>query len=114
MRTTAPDHGLKIFTTCPTTLLAQPGDCIRPLKEMARASEEAGCEGILVFTDNAQLDPWLVSQIIIEATERISPLVAIQPVYMHPYSVAKMITSLAFLHGRRLYLNMVAGDSRTI
>jgi len=109
MRTTAPDHGLKIFTTCPTTLLAQPRDCIRQLKEMARASEEAGCEGILVFTDNAQLDPWLVSQIIIEATERISPLVAIQPVYMHPYSVAKMITSLAFLHGRRLYLNMVAG-----
>ena len=109
MRTTASDHGLKIFTTCPTTLLAQPRDCIRSLKEMARASEEAGCEGILVFTDNAQLDPWLVSQIIIEATERISPLVAIQPVYMHPYSVAKMITSLAFLHGRRLYLNMVAG-----
>ena len=109
MRTTAPDHGLKIFTTCPTTLLAQPGDCIGRLKEMARASEEAGCEGVLVFTDNAQLDPWLVSQIIIEATDRICPLVAIQPVYMHPYSVAKMITSLAFLYGRRLYLNMVAG-----
>src|SRR2546430_672143 len=28
---------------------------------------------------------------------------------MHPYSVAKMVTSLAFLHGRRVYLNMVAG-----
>jgi alkanesulfonate monooxygenase len=109
MRATAPDHGLKIFTTCPTTLLAQPGDCFRQLEEMARASEEAGCEGILVFTDNSQLDPWLVSQIIIEATDRLCPLVAIQPVYMHPYSVAKMITSLAFLYGRRVYLNMVAG-----
>lgn len=109
MRTTAPDHGLKIFTTCPTTLLAQPGSCVRELEKMARASEAAGCEGILVFTDNAQLDPWLVSQIIIEATDHICPLVAIQPVYMHPYSVAKIITSLAFLHGRRVYLNMVAG-----
>ena len=109
MRTATPDHGLKIFTTCPTALLAHPGDCIHQLQEVARASEEAGCEGILVFTDNAQLDPWLVSQIIIEATDRLCPLVAIQPVYMHPYSVAKMITSLAFLHGRRLYLNMVAG-----
>ena len=109
MQTTVPDHGLKIFTTCPTTLLTQPGNCFRQLEEMARASEEAGCEGILVFTDNSQLDPWLVSQIIIEATDRLSPLVAIQPVYMHPYSVAKMITSLAFLYGRRLYLNMVAG-----
>jgi len=65
------------------------------LEEIARWSEDAGCEGMLVFTDNAQLDPWLVSQVIIEATERVCPLVAIQPVYMHPYSVAKMITSFA-------------------
>ena len=109
MPTAAPAHGLKIFTTCPTSLVAQPESCFRQLEEMARASEEAGCEGILVFTDNAQLDPWLVSQVIIEATDRLCPLVAIQPVYMHPYSVAKMITSLAFLYRRRVYLNMVAG-----
>jgi alkanesulfonate monooxygenase len=28
---------------------------------------------------------------------------------MHPYAVAKMVTTLAALHGRRIYLNMVAG-----
>jgi alkanesulfonate monooxygenase len=28
---------------------------------------------------------------------------------MHPYTVAKMVTSLAFFYQRRLYLNMVAG-----
>src|SRR5229473_450654 len=109
MATSTPDHGLKIFSTCPTSLVAQPETCFRQLEEMARCSEDAGCEGILVFTDNAQLDPWLVSQIIIEATDRLCPLVAIQPVYMHPYSVAKMITSFAHLYGRRIYLNMVAG-----
>jgi alkanesulfonate monooxygenase len=109
MPTTAPDHGLKIFSTCPPSALAQPKTCIRQLEEIARWSEDAGCEGMLVFTDNSQLDPWLVSQVVIEATERLCPLVAIQPVYMHPYSVAKMVTSLAFLYGRRLYLNMVAG-----
>jgi alkanesulfonate monooxygenase len=38
--------------------------------------------------------------------------VAVQPVYMHPYTAAKMVASLADLHGRRLYLNMVAGASR--
>jgi alkanesulfonate monooxygenase len=103
------NHGLKIFTTCPTTLLAQPETCFRELENVSRYSEEAGCEGMLVFTDNSQLDPWLVSQIIIGSTRRLCPLIAIQPVYMHPYSVAKMITSLAFLHGRRVYLNMVAG-----
>src|SRR2546425_11745465 len=28
---------------------------------------------------------------------------------MHPYAVAKMVATLGFLHGRRVYLNMVAG-----
>src|SRR5258706_1363403 len=105
----APDHGLKIFSSCPVSAQARPERCIRELQEFARASEDAGHEGALVFTDNSQLDPWLVSQIIIESTDRLCPLIAIQPAYMHPYSVAKMITSFAHLYGRRVYLNMVAG-----
>ncbi len=103
------DHGLKIFSTCPPCALGQPRMYFRQVQEIARWSEDAGCEGILVYTDNAQVDPWLVSQVIVEATGRLCPLVAIQPAYMHPYSVAKMVTSFAFLYGRRLYLNMVAG-----
>ncbi|MGH8688449.1 MAG: LLM class flavin-dependent oxidoreductase [Burkholderiales bacterium] len=109
MRTSVAGGSLKIFTTCPVSVLAQPGNCARQLADISRWSEAAGCEGILVFTDNAQLDPWLISQVIIEATERLCPLVAVQPVYLHPYSVAKMVTSLGFLYGRRVYLNMVAG-----
>src|SRR6266699_6543816 len=109
MPTHALDHGLKIFSTCPPCALAQPRVYFRQVQEIARWSEDAGCEGILVYTDNAQVDPWLVSQVIVEATGRLCPLVAIQPAYMHPYSVAKMVTSFAYLYGRRLYLNMVAG-----
>ncbi len=109
MQSPALDHGLKIFSTCPPSVLAQPQTYFRQVQEIARWSEDAGCEGILVYTDNGQLDPWLVSQVIIESTKRLCPLVAIQPAYMHPYSVAKMVTSFAFLYGRRLYLNMVAG-----
>lgn len=109
MPTAVANHGLKIFSTCPPSNLAQPGEYLQRVRDIARWSEDAGCEGILVYTDNGLLDPWLVSQLIIESTERLSPLVAIQPAYMHPYSVAKMITSFAFLYGRRVYLNMVAG-----
>ena len=105
----ASDLGLKIFSSSPVSAQAQSARCVRELQEFARASEDAGHEGALVFTDNSQLDPWLVSQIIVESTERLCPLVAIQPAYMHPYSVAKMIASFAHLYGRRLYLNMVAG-----
>lgn len=106
---TAPRHGLKIFSTCPPSNRAQPHEYLRRVQDIARWSEDAGCEGILVYTDNGLLDPWLVSQVIVQSTARLSPLVAIQPAYMHPYSVAKMVTSLAFFHERRLYLNMVAG-----
>ena len=101
--------GLRIFTTCPPSALAYAGTSLRRLQQIANWSEAAGCEGILVFTDNSQLDPWLVSQAIIAGTKRLCPLVAVQPAYMHPYTVAKMITTMASLHGRRLHLNMVAG-----
>jgi alkanesulfonate monooxygenase len=87
-------------------------DYLRAVADVARWSEDAGCEGILVYTDNGIVDPWLVSQVVIEASDRLAPLVAVQPIYMHPYSVAKMITSLAYLHGRRVYLNMLAGGFR--
>src|SRR6266404_8928595 len=64
---------------------------------------------MLVYADNSQLDAWLVSQTIVENTRALSPLVAVQPAYMHPYAVAKMVTSLGYLYRRRVYLNMVAG-----
>src|SRR5439155_21687296 len=52
---------------------------------------------------------WLVAQLIVENTKALGPLVAVQPVYMHPYAVAVMVASFAYIHGRRIYLNMVAG-----
>jgi alkanesulfonate monooxygenase len=106
---TVRERDFKIFSSCPVAAQLPPQACVRELQEFARSSEAAGHEGTLVFTDNSQLDPWLVSQVIVEATERLCPLVAIQPAYMHPYSVAKMIASFAHLYGRRLWLNMVAG-----
>lgn len=100
---------LRLFSTTPQSKDVGPDEYLRRVADVARWSEEAGCEGILVYTDNGIADPWLVSQVIIESTERLCPLVAVQPVYMHPYSVAKMVTTLAYLHGRRVWLNMLAG-----
>jgi alkanesulfonate monooxygenase SsuD/methylene tetrahydromethanopterin reductase-like flavin-dependent oxidoreductase (luciferase family) len=60
------------------------------LGERMNLCEAAGCEGTLVYTDNGLVDRWLVSLAIIAATERICPLIAVQAVYMHPYTAAKM------------------------
>jgi alkanesulfonate monooxygenase len=100
---------MRVFSTAPQSKDVPRSEYLTRVAEVARWSEEAGCEGILVYTDNSIVDPWLVSQVILQSTERLAPLVATQPVYMHPYSVAKMVASLGFLHGRRLWLNLVAG-----
>jgi alkanesulfonate monooxygenase len=102
-------HRLKIFSTCPQSSAIDREAYVQNVIDVSRWSEEAGCEGILVYTDNSLVDPWLVSQIIIQHTTRLCPLVAIQPIYMHPYSVAKIVSSLGHFYRRRIYLNMVAG-----
>jgi alkanesulfonate monooxygenase len=103
---------IQLFSTSPQSLGADPATYKRQVIDVAQWSEHAGCTGILVYTDNSIVDPWLVSQIILENTTSISPLVAVQPAYMHPYAVANMVTSYAFLHRRRIWLNMVAGGFR--
>ena len=101
--------GLKVFATTPPSNPADPETYLQRVADVARWSEAAGCEGTLLYTDNRLVDPWLVSQVILENTERLCPLVAIQPLYMHPYAAAKMVASLGFMHDRRVWLNMLAG-----
>jgi alkanesulfonate monooxygenase len=100
---------LTVYSTCPQSKDVEPSKYLDAVRATARWSEEAGCTGMLVYTDNSIADPWLVSQSAIEATERLAPLVAVQPVYMHPYTAASMVSSIACLHGRSVHLNMLAG-----
>jgi alkanesulfonate monooxygenase len=101
--------GLKLFSTAPQSIDHRSDEYLRKIADVASWSEACGCEGILIYTDNRILDPWLVSQVVVENSERLAPLIAVQPAYMHPYTAAKMVTSIGFLYQRRVYLNMVAG-----
>jgi alkanesulfonate monooxygenase len=103
------NRDIKVFSTAPQSSAVDRESFIRKVIDVAQWNEEADCEGILIYTDNSLLDPWLIAQIVIQNTTKLCPLVAVQPAYMHPYSVAKMVSSLAHLHHRRVYLNMVAG-----
>ena len=102
-------HSVKVFSTCPIPNGTDQRSYLQNVIDVAQWSERVGCRGILVYSDNSQVDPWLISQVILENTDHLCPLPAIQPVYMHPYAVAKAVTTLAYLYGRRLYLNMIAG-----
>src|SRR5919204_1053549 len=112
MRTRLGGAGARVFSTAPPSKGVPPEEYVRQLSDVARWSDDAGCEGILVYTDNGLVDPWLVAQLIVHETRSLSPLVAVQPVYMHPYSAAKMVASLAHLHRRKLHINIVAGGFR--
>jgi alkanesulfonate monooxygenase len=103
---------IRIFSTAPQSKDVASREYHQRSVDVARWSEDFGCDGILVYTDNGIVDPWQVAQIVVEHTESLAPLVAVQPVYMHPYSVAKKLATFAYLYGRRLWINMVAGGFR--
>jgi alkanesulfonate monooxygenase len=98
----------RVFGTLPSSTDVE-GDYLQAVADVSRWCEAGGCTGVLIYTDNSLVDPWLVAQEVIRETRELCPLVAVQPVYMHPYAVAKLVASLAELHGRRVYLNLVAG-----
>lgn len=106
-----PSH-VAVFSTCPQSRAEPREGYAERIAEVARWSEAAGCEGMLVYADNGLVDPWLVAAQILQATKRLAPLVAVQPAYMHPYSTAKLVASLGYLFERRVYLNFVAGGFR--
>jgi len=106
------DLPLQIFSTCPQSKDHTAADFPRRVIEAAGWSDAAGCTGMLVYTDNSLVDPWLIAGLILAHTERLCPLVAVQPLYLHPYAAAKMVASLAFLYRRRVFLNMLAGGFR--
>jgi alkanesulfonate monooxygenase len=103
------DAALEVFSTCPPFAGGDHEAYLRQVIDVARWSEQHGCKGILVYSDNSQPDPWLLSHVIMDHTSVLCPLVAVQPIYMHPYTVAKTLASVGCLFGRRVYLNMVAG-----
>jgi alkanesulfonate monooxygenase len=101
---------IELFTTAPPIYGRTDGPAyLDDVRRIACRADQAGYQGILIYTDNATADPWLVAQDIAAHTRAIMPLVAVQPVYTHPYTVAKMVSTLACLYNRRVALNMVAG-----
>ena len=106
-----PNDDVRIFATIPAP--ANDGGGYRDqVRRASHLSEAAGFHGALIYSDNRTVDPWAVAQELISATDRLSPLVALQPTYMHPFAVAKKIASLGLLYGRGVCLNLVAGGNR--
>lgn len=100
---------VRLYGTCPPSSALQGPDYLRHVVDLSKLCEAHEIEGMLIYTDNGLVDPWIVAQAMLECTERLRPLIAVQPIYMHPYTVAKKVATFAHLFRRRIALNLVAG-----
>lgn len=105
---------VQIYSTCPKSsdATSERRDYLSMVREASTWSEAAGCVGTLIYTDNSLINPWLIAHSVMDLTSQMRPLVAVQPAYMHPYTAAKNIASLALMHGRATDVNIVAGGFR--
>jgi alkanesulfonate monooxygenase len=99
----------EVYATCPPSTAYGAVEYRLHVERVSQWCERHGHRGLLIYADNSLVDPWLTAYTMIAATERIVPLVAVQPIYAHPYAVAKSISTLAHLFRRRVALNLVTG-----
>ena len=89
-----------------------PAKYVEELMRIAHFSDRNGFSGILLFAGNdVFVEPWSMAQHILAHTRRSSPLIAVNPIYMHPFTAAKLVSSFALLYGRKVYLNMITGTA---
>jgi len=100
---------IDLFTTTPQSVEFDRYQFLNELKRISRQSEKYGYKGILVYSDNRLADPWMMTGIILAETTHLLPMIALQPMYMHPYTVAKKIASIGLIYDRPIALNLVAG-----
>ena len=110
MEITFGEKEIRSFTISPRTL--DVSEYWGNIQKVVQWSEIYGHTGVLLFEGNDTLiSPWIAAHAAVISTRRICPLVAVNPLYMHPFSAAKMVSSIALLHGRKVYLNMITGTA---
>ena len=110
MRIRLPGRTVEVFTISPRT--TDEHEYWVNIEQVIDWSEKFDCTGILLFTGNdTYVEPWIAGHSALVRTENLCPLVAVNPVYMHPFTVAKMISTFAYLYKRKTYLNMVTGTA---
>ena len=102
-----------IYTTCPEFARDRSESITERVHETARWCEAHDHTGMLIRSNNRLVDPWTIAQLLLHETESLRPVVTVQPLYMHPYAVAKKVATLANVYGRAPDLYLVAGGSNT-
>lgn len=108
-----PDRTIRFFNVLRRTDTRQAAT----LDDMAlqiKLADQFGYDGMLLFQHNkASIDPWFFAMQVMHHAQQLSPFVALNPVYMHPFTAARLIQNMTAHFNRPMLLNMIAGTSRT-
>lgn len=103
---------IQVFGLAPR--IADATESWRALRSTIRLADKYGMTGMLIFQGNdVFLEPWVTAQFLLANTDRLSPFVAVNPIYAHPFTVAKTIASLSELYRRRIFLNLITGTAKS-
>jgi alkanesulfonate monooxygenase len=84
------------------------------MEQLIRISDDYGYSGVLLFQSNkAFIEPWFFSQVLLHQSKQLSPFIALNPVYMHPFTAARLLYSISLFHRRKVYVNFITGTSRS-
>ncbi|MGW7466977.1 LLM class flavin-dependent oxidoreductase [Streptomyces xantholiticus] len=106
-----PRRQFEVFGTAPAPHPRE-GDPLPLITKLARRAEEYGVDGLLAFYNHKSLDPWAVASAILLHSKALTPIVALQPYALAPFTAAKLIHSLNRLHGRRIDVNLITGAAK--
>lgn len=113
MKLHLPDREINSFTVMYRDDTVQ-GHNYEEILSFIKYSEAHSYTGLLLFESNrGNLEPWIISQEILSKTDSLSPFIAINPVYMHPFLAAKKISILSNIYKRKLFLNFITGTSQS-
>ena len=102
-------RGVTLYSTCRSSISHRERDHMGRLLEIAGWADDAGYRGALVYSDNSSVDSLAAAQAAIAHTADFVPLVAVQPIDRSPFALARAVSSLAHLYGRRIDINFVSG-----
>lgn len=80
------------------------------LDQAIEQARELGAWYTLITIGDNRHDPWVIAQAGMAKDKDFSPLIAVNPFYQHPLTIAKRLTSLKSIYSNRIGINLVSGS----
>jgi alkanesulfonate monooxygenase len=85
-------------------------DYLGALRDITSSSYSESISHTLITVGDKRIDPWIIAQAGVQLGKNFSPIVAVNPFYIHPLEVAKKIISLNQLFPNPVALNLITGS----